>query len=130
MLPSVDSSGSNPWWPKDGSAIYLPLIFSFFKVLPLFGHHEFDALPPTDGSTLFNFLQCSYIQFFWKEYGTIKFFYILKKMKKKYKNIKILFTYFNIWFLSVFSKLNVNSMILFHNYFEVNVVWINDGAWM
>ena len=98
VMPSVDSSSSNQWWPIDGSAIYFPLIFSFLIALPSFGHRRFDALLSTDGTTLFNFLQCSYTHFFWGEYGTIFFL-----QSQKFENsIIILFIYFSTWFFSVF----------------------------
>ena len=45
--------------------------------------------------------------------------------KKIENNIMIVFIYFNNWFISVFffQKINVSSMLLLYNYFEVNIVW-------
>ena len=57
-----------------------------------FSDHGFDTLPSTDGSTLFNFLQCSYTKFFGRKDVAISFFLHSQKLGN---NKIILLIHFN-----------------------------------
>ena len=77
--------------------------YQFFGIKFELGLLLFDALTLTDGSTLFNFSQCSYLKFFGRKDVAISFFLHSQKLGN---NKIMLLIYFNTWFSSVFFQID------------------------